>query len=67
MNWRFHRFLDSCASGVAADIDTKKLDFSNMLEQVERREYQTKVPSWIKKIMKKNEGTPSGDEDKGGH
>ena len=45
--------MDSCASREAEDIDTKKLDFSNMLEQVERREYQTKVPDWIRKIMKK--------------
>ena len=50
MNWRFHRFLDSCANGVVSEIDIKKLDFSDMLEQVERREYQTKVPSWIRKI-----------------
>ena len=26
-----------------------------MLEQIERREYHTKVPSWIRKIMKKKE------------
>ena len=26
-----------------------------MLEQVERREYHTKVPSWIRKMMKKKE------------
>ena len=26
-----------------------------MLEQVERREYHTKVPAWIKKLMKKKE------------
>ena len=64
VNWRFHRFLDSCASGVPSDIDTKKLDFSDMLEQVERREYQTKIPSCIRKIMKKKETSTTPEDNK---
>ena len=55
VNWRFHRFLGSCTNGDAKNIDTAKLDFTDMLEQIERREYHTKVPSWIRKIMKKKE------------
>ena len=45
VNWRYHRFLDSCASGDLDDIELDKLDFSDMLQQVERREYNSKVPS----------------------
>jgi len=55
INWHFHRSLDSCTSGDVTDIDTAKLDFTDMLEQVERREYHTKVPAWIRKLMKKKE------------
>jgi len=63
INWRYHRFLDSCASGDVENIDLKKLDFNDMLEQVERREYHTKVPSWIRKMMKKKE-KKHGDHDR---
>ena len=62
VNWRLHRFFDSCASGDVTEIDTTKLDFSDMLEQVERREYHTKVPTWIRKLMKKKERKPGRDQ-----
>ena len=52
VNWRFNRFLDSCAHGDADKIDTNKLDFDDIMEQVERREFNTKVPIWIKKLVK---------------
>ena len=55
VNWRMHRFFDSCASGDVSIIDTDKLDFSDMLEQVERREYVAKSPAWIRKLLKKKE------------
>ena len=45
VNWRYHRFLDSCASGDPDAIELDKLDFSDMLQQVERREYNSKVTS----------------------
>ena len=64
VNWRIHRFLDSCACGDASKIDTKKLCFEDMMEQVERREFQSKVPAWIKKIMKKKEPPPHDEGDK---
>ena len=64
MSWRLHRFLNSCASSVPSDIDMKKLDFSDMLEKVERREYQTKVPSWIRKVMKKKETLTTPEDNK---
>ena len=57
VNWRFNRFLDSCAHGEVDKIDTKKLDFDNIMEQVERREYNTKVPIWIKKLIRKQEAS----------
>ena len=64
ISWRFHRFLDSCASGIPSDINTKKLDFSDMLEQVERRESQTKVPSWVRRIIKKKETLTTREDNK---
>ena len=44
-------------------MDTKRLKFDNMMEQVERRKYQTKVPAWIRKIMKMKEPTTNQDEE----
>ena len=64
VNWRIHRFLDSCACGDTDRIDMKKLSFEDMMEQVERREFQTKVPAWIRKIMKKKENTQIDEGDK---
>ena len=37
VKWRLHRYFDSYASGDVTEIDTAKLDFSDILEQVERR------------------------------
>ena len=55
VSWRYHRFLDSCASRDLDDTELDKLDFSEMLQQVERREYNSKVPSWITKFAKLRE------------
>ena len=57
VNWRFHRFLDSCAHGDTDKIDINKLDFDDIMEQVERREYNTKIPAWIRKLVKKQEAS----------
>ena len=40
-------------------MDTKRLKFDDMMEQVERDEYQTKIPAWIRKITKTKEPTPT--------
>lgn len=50
-----HRFLESCSSEDPEDIELDKLDFSDMLTQVERREYNAKVPAWIQKLIKQRE------------
>lgn len=55
VSWRLHRLFDSFSSGDTSNIDIGKLDFSDMVEQVERLEYHSKLPSWIHKLMKKNE------------
>ena len=55
LHWRIHRFLDSCAHGDPERVDTDKLDFSDMMQQIECREYNTKVPIWIRKLVKKRE------------
>ena len=39
IHWRMHRFFDSCASGKTEKIEMEKLDFSDIMDQVERREY----------------------------
>jgi len=57
IGWRFNRFLDSCAHGDPDKIDIHKLDFSDIMEQVERREYNSKIPSWIRKLVKKQEAS----------
>ena len=53
-----HRFFDSCASGNHDQIDINKLDFSDIMDQVERREYMCKVPHWITKLVKLREKKP---------
>jgi hypothetical protein len=55
LNWRVHRFLDSCASGDPAKIDSKRLEFKDMMDEVERREYNSKTPAWIQRLIKKSE------------
>ena len=55
LHWRIHRFFDSCASGDAQKVDLDKLDFTDVLNQIEKREYICKVPSWITSLMKKRE------------
>ena len=67
IGWRLNRFLDSCAHGDPDKIDIHKLDFSDIMEQVERREYNSKIPSWIKKLVKKQEASkkPSFERDPG--
>ena len=50
-----HRFFDSCAAGIPEKIDVEKLDFSDILQQVERREYNCKPPSWVSKLIAKRE------------
>ena len=55
IHWRMHRFFDSCASSDVASIDAKKLEFNDIMDQVERREYNCKVPHWINKLIKLRE------------
>ena len=52
INWRVHRFLDSCAQGNDTKIDTAKLEFNDLLEQIKLREYMTKILIWIRKLVK---------------
>jgi hypothetical protein len=55
INWRFHRFLDSCANGDHTKIKLQKLDFLDMTEGVESREFFGKTPVWITRLTKKQE------------
>ena len=65
VHWRMHRFFDSCAMGDPDQIDLDKLDFYDILQQVERREYNCKVPSWLQKFIKLQEKTAQGNMEGG--
>ena len=55
IHWRMHRFFDSCSAGNKDKVDVEKLDFSDILQQVERREYHCKPPAWIPRLIKSRE------------
>ena len=44
-------------------MDTKRLKFDDMIEQVKSREYQTKIPAWIHKLTRTKKPTPNQDEE----
>ena len=48
-------------------IDYEKLDFSDLIQQVERREYHCKTPFWVSKLIKKREKKIVVAEDEKGH
>ena len=58
IHYRIQRFLESCASGDPAQIKVKHLEFDEMLESIERREYYSKNPIWLTKLMKKRAEGP---------
>ena len=64
IHYRIQRFLESCASGDAGNINTKHLQFEEMLDSIERREYYAKSPIWLTKLLKKRADGPKkiGDE-----
>ena len=55
IHWRIHKFFDSCARGDEGNIDLGKLNFTEMQNQIEQRDWITKIPSWIKKLTKRKE------------
>ena len=44
LHYRVQRFLESCASGETRSINLKHLDFDDMKQSIERREYYSKSP-----------------------
>mmetsp|Transcript_4429 Transcript_4429/g.5653 ORF Transcript_4429/g.5653 Transcript_4429/m.5653 type:complete len:741 (+) Transcript_4429:65-2287(+) len=48
LNWRMMKFLESCASGEPEDIDITFIDFGAIITNIERREFQCQIPSWIR-------------------
>ena len=68
INWRTHRFLDSCAGGELESIDAGMIDFSDILYQIDRREYHAITPVWLNKFINKRERKPQVEgEFKNGH
>ena len=55
LHYRVHKFLESYASGDETKVDSKRLDFRDMMNGVESREYSTKIPAWIKRLTKQRE------------
>ena len=60
IHWRMHRFFDSCAHGEKSQIDLERLNFSDMMQQVEQREYSCKPPVWLANLVKSREKKPVG-------
>ena len=50
-----YRFFNSCTADVKDRIDVERLDFSDILQQVERRKYNYKHPAWVSKLIAKRE------------
>lgn len=65
IHWRMNRFFDLCAMGDPDQINLDKLDFSDILQQMERREYNCKAPSWLKKFIRLREKTAQGNTEGG--
>ena len=62
INWRVHQFLDSCAGREAEELEIDLLDFSEMVYQIDRRDWVTMAPSWMNKLVKKKEKRPVEEE-----
>ena len=45
--------MDSYAFGDEGKIDSNKLEFRDMMEEVERHKYTGKTLAWIRKLTKK--------------
>ena len=58
IHWRMHRFFDSCAYGDKNKVDVERLNFSDILQQVEKREYTFKAPMWLSTLVKSREKKP---------
>ena len=53
VDWRVHRFFESCAHGDSSRICLDYADFNDVMTQVEEREFICKTPMWLKKLTKK--------------
>ena len=58
IHWGLNKFLDSCADGDPTKIQTRRIDWTGLMDQIESREFVTKIPAWIRKLVKKKEGKP---------
>ena len=65
LHYRVQRFLNSCASGEASSINLKRLDFDDMKDSIERRDYYSKSPICLTKLMKKRAEEPKKPIDDG--
>ena len=59
VNWSFHHFLGSYTRGDVKDINTAKLDFTDMLEQIERRRSRDRAPLRIATVWLRPLGQPA--------
>ena len=53
VDWKVHRFLDSCAHGDPAQMIVDHIDFMDLMSLVESRKYVCKAPLWLKRLTKK--------------
>ena len=64
IHYKIQRFFDSCAGGDPSQLNLKKIDFREIMDQIEEGKYYAKVPAWLRKLVKKREGKSL--ENKGG-
>ena len=57
-HYQMHRFFDTCASGFPERIDLERINFVDILDSVQRRQYHCKVPAWLAKLVRQRERKP---------
>ena len=53
VDWKVHRFFDSCAHGDPAQMIVDHIDFMDLMPLVESHKYVCKAPLWLKRLTKK--------------
>ena len=58
LHYQMHRFFDTCASGYSERIDLERINFVDILDSVQRRQYHCKVPACLAKLVRQRERKP---------
>ena len=63
LDWRVHRFFESCAHGYATRIRFDYGEFQDIMTQFEEREFIFKTPMCLKKLTNKTNPKPRDFDD----